>query len=248
VTQEPAAGGPGGPPAPPPPPGTPPPAPPPSLQPGPTPPAWGAASPTAQAAWDAPRPDGGNGCLRACLVVGGILLVLAIISIAALAVLGGRLAEQISEDPEAFFGGPCPYTSDFALSDAVGEDVTAMTLEGFADGTMGALLDKRLLPDAPDCWVVGEDGFAARIAVDDGGGAQSFEDAMAQADDGGFLSEDVPRLGDQAFCTTQSAMGSSGVLVRFGERVVYASVVLDNPLAIGTACDIASSMAGTLQP
>jgi len=72
---------------------------------------------------------------------------------------------------------------------------------------MGALLDKRLLPDAPDCWVVGEDGFAARIAVDDGGGAQAFADAMASADSGGFRSEDVPRLGDQAFCTTLSAMG-----------------------------------------
>ena len=162
--------------------------------------------------------------------------------------LGGRLAEQISEDPEAFFGGPCPYVSDFELSDAVGEDVTAMTLEGFADGTMGALLDKRLLPDAPDCWVVGEDGFAARIAVDDGGGAQAFTDALARAEADAFRGEGAPDIGDEAFCTTMSPMGSSGVLVRFGERVVYASVVQDNPMASGTACVIAASMARALEP
>jgi hypothetical protein len=253
VSEQPGGSTSGGPSGPPPPPGVQPPAPPHGTPPaappqGAAPPAWGPTSPTAQAAWDAPRPDAGNGCLKACLIVGGILLVLAIIAIAGLAVLGGRIAEQIREDPEAFFGGPCPYVSDFELSEAVGENVTAMTLEGFADGTMGALLDKRLLADAPDCWVVSEDGFAARIAVADGGGAAAFDDAAGTAADDGFRGEDVTGLGDQAICTTLSAMGSSGALVRFGERVVYVSIVQENPLANDTACSVAADIARTLQP
>jgi hypothetical protein len=180
-------------------------------------------------------------------VVGLLLAGLVIVGVILLVALGGRLVDQIAEDPEAFFGTACPYVTDGELSEALGEPVLALTLEGIADGTMGALLDKRLLPDAADCWVAGDSGFAARIAVDDGGGAASFAQARSEAADGGFLGENVAGLGDEASCTTLSLAGSTGVLVRFGDRVVYASVV-DDPGRTGGACDRAAAVARTLEP
>jgi hypothetical protein len=45
-----------------------------------------------------------------------------------------------------------------------------------------------------------------------------------------------------------SEMGSSGVIAQFGERVVYVSVVQQNPLGTDTGCDVAARMARTLEP
>ncbi|MEO5964801.1 MAG: hypothetical protein ABIR11_04990, partial [Candidatus Limnocylindrales bacterium] len=214
--------------------------------PGSAPQGWGPASPSAQVDWAAPK-SGSNGCLQACLVIGAILFVLAIVGLAALFIVGGRVAQQISEDPEGFLGGPCPFVTDFALSDAVGEDVTAMTLVGFADGTMGAVLDKRLLPAAEDCWVVGRNGFAARIAVQDGAGSTAFDQARTTATDGGFRGPDLRDIGDAAFCTETSAAGSAGLLVRFGDRVAYVSVV-DQQGDEAQACNVSKVIARTLEP
>ena len=133
------------------------------VPPGEVPAAWGAASPSAQVGWDRP-PSGSNGCLKACLIVGGILVVVVIIGAIALSIFVGRIVEQVQENPDAVFGGECQLVSSFEVSDALGADVEVLALEGFADGTMGAILDKRLLPDATDCWILG-DGTAGRIAV-----------------------------------------------------------------------------------
>ena len=52
------------------------------------------------------------------------------------------------------FGGECQLVSSAEVSDALGQDVEVKALEGLADGTMGAILDKRLLPEATDCWIL----------------------------------------------------------------------------------------------
>jgi hypothetical protein len=194
--------------------------------------------------WD--RPQGGNnGCLKGCLVIGGILAVLGIVGLVALGILGTQVAQQLEEDPEGFFGGECQLVSSLEVSEALGYEVQVFSLEGFADGTMGAILDKRLLADAPDCWVIGEDGTAARIAVRDGGGQAAYDAAAAEARD--FTFREVDDIGDQAFCTTIDDAGSGGVLVRFGARVAYVSVVQQD-FDAGNACVQARTIAGTLEP
>jgi hypothetical protein len=119
-----------------------------------------------------------------------------------------------------------------------------LALEGFADGTMGAILDKRLLPDATDCWILG-DGTTGRIAVIDADAETVFRNSRAEAE-ASFLERDV-ELGDEAFCTTIDQQGSGGVLVRFGQRVVYVSLVAQS-FDDTSVCDTAQVIARTLEP
>jgi hypothetical protein len=205
---------------------------------------WGAASPSAQVGWDRP-PAGNNGCLRACLIVGGIIAVLVVIGGIAASIFVGQLVQQIQDDPEAVFGGECQLVSSFEVSEALGEDVQLQELAGVMDTTLGGLLDKRLLPDATDCWMFGEDGTSGRIAVVDQDAQAVFANGRADAD-GRFLLADVGDVGDEAFCTSLDQQGSGGVLVRFGQRVVYVSL-----LGTGDAedtCDRATAVARTLEP
>jgi hypothetical protein len=204
---------------------------------------WGAASPDAQVSWDRPS-SGSNGCLKGCLIVGGILAVLAVVAIVGLVIAGGRLVQQIEENPDSVLGGACPYVSSADVSDALAMDAQVFELTGLADGTMGAILDKRLLRDAPDCYIISEGGTAGRIAVLDGGGQAAYDTALAEAQQ--FTGRDVP-LGDQAVCTTLDNNGFAGVLVRFGDRVAYVSV-LDQSLDEDLACTLASAVAETLAP
>jgi hypothetical protein len=205
---------------------------------------WGAPSPDAQVGWDLPS-SGSNGCLRACLIVGAIVAVLAIVAVVALVALGGRIVQQIQDNPSAFFGSDCQFVSSDELSASIDRQVQVFTLEGVADGTMGTLLDKRLLPDAPDCWIIGQDGTAGRIAVLDDGGTGAYAAQRTQAD--AFRLRDVPGVGDDAMCTTVDRSGSGGILVRYGERVVYVSM-LNQALDSEAACELATEVAGTLQP
>ena len=240
---------PGGPtpPSPAPPPAAPPP-PPPSqpLPPGSPQQGWGAAGPATgePVTWASPR-TGGKGCLRACLVVGAIGVGVLVIGIVALIVLGGRLAEEIAENPDAVLGAPCQIASSIEVAEAVGQPVELFELEGVMGGMMDALLDKRLLAEAPDCYGIGDDGFLARIAVLDDGGAASFAEARALAQDTFLLSEEVD-IGDEAFCTTISDAGSSGVLVRFDDRVVYVSLIERSAFDPEPACGLAKEVARTL--
>ena len=206
--------------------------------------AWGAASPSAQVGWDRP-PSGNNGCLRACLIVGGILVVLLVIGGIAASIFIGQLVEQVQENPDAVFGGECQLVSSIEVSDALREDVEVLALEGFADGTMGAILDKRLLPDATDCWVLG-DGTAGRIAVVDTDAETVFRNSRAEAE-ASFLYGDIDGIGDEAFCTTIDEQGSGGVLVRFDERVVYVSMVAES-VDDTSVCETAQVIARTLEP
>jgi hypothetical protein len=214
------------------------------VPPGEVPAAWGAASPSAQVGWDRP-PSGNNGCLKACLIVSGILVVIVIIGAIALSIFVGQIVEQVQENPDAVFGGECQLVSSFEVSDALGEDVEVLALEGLADGTMGAILDKRLLPDATDCWVLGN-GTAGRIAVVDTDAETVFRNSRAEAE-ASFLYGDIQGIGDEAFCTTIDQQGSGGVLVRFDQRVVYVSMVAQGPDDT-SVCETAQMIARTLEP
>jgi hypothetical protein len=208
------------------------------------PPAWGAASPSAEVGWDRP-PSGNNGCLRACLIVGGILVVAVIVGGIALSIFVGQIIEQVQENPDAVFGGECQVVSSFEVGEALGQDVEVLALEGLADGTMGAILDKRLLPDATDCWILG-DGTTGRIAVVDTDAETVFRNSRAEAE-ASFLQGDVDEIGDEAFCTTINQQGSGGVLVRFDQRVVYVSLVAES-FDDTSVCETAQAVARTLEP
>jgi hypothetical protein len=195
--------------------------------------------------WDRP-PSGNNGCLRACLIAAGILVVVAIVGAIALSLFVGRIVQEVQDNPDAVFGGECQLVSSAEVSDALGQDVQAFALEGLAEGTMGVLLDRRLLPDATDCWVIGEDGTAARIAVVDADAETVFRNSRAEAE-ASFLERDVQGFGDEAFCTTIDQQGSGGVLVRFGQRVVYVSMVAQT-FDEASVCDRAQLIARTLEP
>ncbi len=204
---------------------------------------WGAVSPDAQVSWDRPS-SGSNGCLKGCLIVGGILAVLAVVAVVGLVIAGGRLAQQLQDNPDAVLGGACPFVTSGEVSDALATDAQVYELTGLVDGTMGAILDKRLLRDAPDCYIVGEEGTAGRIAVLDGGGQAAYDAALADAQH--FTGRPVT-LGDDAVCTTLDNNGFAGVLVRFGDRVAYVSL-LDQSLDEDLACTLASSVAERLAP
>ncbi|HEY3336819.1 MAG TPA: hypothetical protein VGK16_16440, partial [Candidatus Limnocylindrales bacterium] len=165
--------------------------------------------------WGRPQP-GSNGCLKGCLIVGGIFAILAVIAVVGLVIAGGRLVQQIEDNPDAVFGGECPFVTPLEVGDAIGRDAQVFSLDGLADGTMGAILDKRLLRDAPDCYILARDGTTGRIAVLDGGGKTAFDAAAADAQ---RFTGPAVELGDEAFCTTLDATGFGGVLVRFGDRV-----------------------------
>ena len=86
---------------------------------------------------------------------------------------------------------------------------------GLYDMTIGLVIDNRVLPDAPDCWVTaGEKAYIARVARSDGGGAAVYAQEKQNAeptseDQGGgvtlenpgYFGGDVSGFGDEAFCT-----------------------------------------------
>jgi hypothetical protein len=73
---------------------------------------------------------------------------------------------------DALLGGDCPFLSDAEAATVLGGSADAIELEGLFDASIGIIIDKRVLPDAPDCFVTeGQRAFLARIAVSDGNGA-----------------------------------------------------------------------------
>jgi hypothetical protein len=104
---------------------------------------------------------------------------------------------------------------------------------GFVDSTIGQLLDRRILADAPDCWIVGEDdsSITGRIARQDGGDASGdFASARQTAQGQGYFAGDLAGYGEQAFCTSMSEAGSFGALVLAGGRLAYVGLI--DPVAM----------------
>jgi hypothetical protein len=175
--------------------------------------------------WQPAPAKSSNGCLKACLIVGIILVVLAVIFFIALTILGMRFASDMGINADGSMQ-ECSFVSNAELAEALGGEPVGMPLGGFVDATIGQLLDKRLLAEAEDCWLVDESsssgGYTGRLAFQEGG---SFDAERATAEAGAFFATDIPGYGDQAFCTGIADTGSTGALVRQGGRLAYVSLI-----------------------
>jgi hypothetical protein len=183
--------------------------------------------------WVQPPPKAaGNGCLRACLIVAVIGLVLFTLAVIGSIVLGMSFLGGLGVTSDGSLKA-CPLVSNADLSTALGKEALASELGGLADATFGQVLDKRVLRDAPDCWVgAGSKSSAGlgRIAKDAGGdAAAAFKTERAAATAGGYLAQDLPGTGDEAFCTGISDFGATGALVRKGDNLVYVSLIDAGP-------------------
>ena len=234
--------------------GAPPPGGQPPAQPGGAPGQWGA--PPAQAGWSggpggpgapggapgtwAPQPaKSGNGCLKACLVVAVILVVLGILAAIAISIFSAKLIEGIGVNPDGSIK-TCDLITAQELQAQLGADAQALPMGGIVDATIGQLLDQRILKDKPDCWIVGsgdtttakQTGTTGRLALQDGGDTSGDYNRYRQAaQDGGYFAGDVSGYGDQAFCTAASEAGSFGILVRSGGKLAYVSLIDPTALA-----------------
>jgi hypothetical protein len=170
--------------------------------------------------------SGGNGCLKGCLIVGAIGIVLVILLVVAVTILGLKFASDMGIDPGTGTLTECSFVSSADVSNALGGDATVMPLKGIADATIGQVLDKRVIPDAEDCWITGDNAATGRVARQAGGDASgAFRSAKAAATAGAYFAGDVSGLGDEAFCTGMSEAASFGVLVRRGDTLVYVSLI-----------------------
>ncbi len=225
-------------------------------------PGWGAPPP--QAGWNPapPAKSSGNGCLKGCLIIGGILLVLAIIVVVGISILGARIAGDMGIGANGQLK-ECSYVSNSDLETVLGKDATALPISGIADATIGLALDKRVLKDAGNCLIGSgsnsgtstDSGAFGRIAKYSGGDSSSKFDAEKKAaDTGGYLGDSVSGLGDQAFCTAPSTGSGAaeiypgvGVLVRKGNDLVYVSMLDASPIAsdgnFATTCELAQKVA-----
>ena len=177
-------------------------------------------------AWNPQPAQSGNGCLKACLIVGGVLVVLVIIGIIGIAVLGMRFAEDLGVNPDGSTKA-CEFITNEELGAALGGDAEALPMGDLVDSTVGQVLDRRALADAPDCWIVSSsaNSLTGRLARQDGGDASGdFQRARQGAEAGGYFAGEASGVGDEAFCTGMSETGSFGILVRLGGNLAYVSL------------------------
>jgi hypothetical protein len=186
-----------------------------------------------------PSADGRSGCVKLLFVV----VVVIVVAVVGLAVVAGNFLGSLGSGGgnggDALVGGDCPYLSDAEAATVLGGNPDALALEGLYDMSIGLIVDKRVLAEAPDCFV--SDGGAAslaRVAVLDGGDAAAVfaterdRAAPSSQDQGGgvsvenagYFGGEVSGIGDEAFCTGLSDAIMAGVLVRQGDRLVYVSV------------------------
>jgi hypothetical protein len=215
-------------------------------------PAGGATPP-----WNpAPATSSGNGCLRACLIVGAILVVLFFIAVAGLVFIGNQIIKSVPVDEQGNLQA-CPFVSDEQLSSVLGAGTKAVPLQGVFDATIGIILDKRVMPDDEDCWITSDGSTGTgRIARYQGSDAAAKFQAERQAaqptsqDQGngltlenpGYFASDVSGVGDEAFCTDYSSALMEGALVRQGDTLVYVSLQGGTDAAAST-CEQAQQVA-----
>jgi hypothetical protein len=196
-----------------------------------------------------------------------VLFVLAVVAVVAFVAFAGMLVNNLTGnlgDGDGALGGECAFLSDADAKTVFGGNADAFDLSGLADASIGLIIDKRVLPNAPDCWITdGDRAYIARIARYQGSDASSVFTAAFNAslpssqDQGGgvtienpgYFGGEVSGVGDEAFCTDLSAAIMAGVLVRQGDRVVYVSVgsanenqPADAPALCGFAQEVARFM------
>jgi hypothetical protein len=161
-------------------------------------------------------------------------IVLVIILFVAVAILGLKFASDMGIDPGTGTLTECSFLSSADASDALGGQAEALPLRGIVDATIGQALDKRVIPNAEDCWVAGDNTAIGRVARQSGGDASgAFRSAKAAATADAYFAGDVSGVGDEAFCTGMSEAASFGVLVRRGDTLVYVSLIDPNLIGSG---------------
>jgi hypothetical protein len=187
----------------------------------------------------------GGGCGKAVIIVLAVLLVLGIALSAGAYYVFHWVGKKTSDVVGA---GPCQLTSDAVASKGLGTPVTLQKGTGLG-GLVSGIIDSRVLADAPSCWgsasVAGsaDAGLIVRIALVQGGDTTArFQAEVKQAkgvvvssssdgqggtttvETGSYYGKAVKGFGDEAFCTTLGGTGTVGVLVRQGDKLLYASV------------------------
>ena len=183
--------------------------------------------------------SGSSGCLKIILILIAIGVIGFFLLIAGLVFLGNRLADEVGVNGDGTIGKACTIIDDATLRDQLGGSAEAIELTGLYDATIGIILDKRVLPDAYDCWITADESTpVGRIARYVGGDAASVFQAERQRaaptsqdqgggvsiENSGYFAGDVSGLGDEAFCTGVSTAIQAGVLVRKGDTLVYVSL------------------------
>jgi len=199
-------------------------------------PGW--AAPAGQPGWQGgapPAKSGGGGCVKACLIVGVILVILAIVAFVLLWWAGSSFVGGLGIDSSGNLKD-CPIVSSKQLQPLLGPDTEAHPLSGLANTALGLTLDKRVLAEADNCYVLSgasddttqSSGGYGRIARYSGPDAPSvFDRELSDAKAGEYFATDVPGAGDQAFCTGWSEkFPATGALVQKGNDLVYVSFLI----------------------
>ena len=219
----------------------------------------GAGTPSPGAAGREPQPrrQRGRGCLVAAFATVVVLVAAAIGG-----VLLFRAFTRTVEEKAARVSGTasCSFFDERRAAAALGQPVRVVPLGGLLAGAAGTL-DDRVLPDAPDCFLLLGDGATPRLVrVARGVGSSPGSAAAEYARDLAAARRTVPDrasgdpvlsfaarvdgLGDEAFCTGPDPNGSSGVLVRSGRELAYLSVGVDVGQVLGGGSQLPASPFG----
>ncbi len=152
-----------------------------------------------------------------------------------------RVADNVEE---AVGESPCAYISSEEASEILGSQVDAWSGDSVLGQILGVIQDTRLLSDSPSCFLSSEDSSVQMwISVYDGGDAADVFAAWAAVADGqvvsqssdesgtltvetdAFRGEDVPGLGEEAFCVDVGFTASGGVFARSDDRIVYVTTL-----------------------
>ncbi len=188
-----------------------------------------------------PAQTGMSGCAKAAIIGGAVILVV-IIGVVAAAVIGfSRFAGEVEE---SFSEEPCQFISSEQASDVIGTDVEATSGDSALGAILGLIRDTRLLGDSPSCFISDDDStIQIWVSVDEGSDAAGVFAAGAEVAAGQVVSstesnsgtiivetdpfrgEDVPDLGEEAFCVNVGATITGGVFARSDDRVVFVSAL-----------------------
>jgi hypothetical protein len=182
-----------------------------------------------------------SGCAKAAIIGGVIVVVLGALVAVAVFVFFNRVADNVEG---SFEDSPCEYISNQDASDAVGVDVEAISGDSAVAAILGLIRDTRLLEGAPFCFISGDDSeIQVWVSVYDGSDAADVFAAGAEVaggqvvsetstdsgsltvETGAFRGDDVPDLGNEAFCVDIGMTASGGVFARSDDRVVFVSAL-----------------------
>ncbi|MCX7619865.1 MAG: hypothetical protein N2037_03345 [Acidimicrobiales bacterium] len=182
-------------------------------------------------------------------MIAAIVLLVLLLGGGAAAMIGlGWLGSKVNEAAESgdLFGkDSCDFIDTGGIESVLGGKYSLIQLGGVTKIAVPAL-DARVLADGTTCWASpesstnNEQNLTVRLArLETTDAAARYQQELARAkgieeDRGGgvtvgsesYLNKEV-NAGDEAFCTTGDLAGSSGVLVRRGDTLIYVSMFGD---------------------